>query len=490
MNGHKTPDLEPATLTIFGATGHLASNYLLPALYLMDAEGLLPGTFQVVCVGRRNFSTSQYLEFVLDKSQSFSGLFSARPDGTLGGSRKKHFLKRLVYYRGDFEDGKSFSGLSEMLSEKDGKGHKCFNRLYYFATSPEFFSPIAEILQKQGLLKACGKHSRQTRLLVEKPFGSDLKSARKLNRQLARYFTEEQIYRIDHYQGKETVQNLIVARFANSLFEPLWNRNFIDHIELSVLYSDHVGKRAYFDTAGILRDAVQNHALQMLALILMDEPKELLTEHIRDEKVKILKTLRPFTPSSVSGNIVKGQYSGYASELGRKSPVETYVALKTFVDSPRWRDIPIYIRSGMALEKKITEISIHFKELPRCLFRNCAANILTFRIQPDESVKLRINNKIPGFGIELRQTDLNFSYNGGFSGKIPAAYERLLLDFIQGDQRLFMRSDEIEAAWKFIDGIREHWKKLPLLNYEPGSSGPKAADGLIKKDFREWFTRQ
>ncbi|MCL5435479.1 MAG: glucose-6-phosphate dehydrogenase [Patescibacteria group bacterium] len=473
--------VKPAVLTIFGATGHLSRNYLLPALYRMDVEGLLPPGVRVVCVGRRDFDARQYLDFVLDKSKNFSGIFSE--------ARKGRFLKHLDYYRGDFENERSFAGLARLLDAKEGSGHHCFDRLYYFATSPEYFSPIADILKKHGLLKSCKKHERQIRLLVEKPFGFDLNSARKLNRQLAQYFTEAEIYRIDHYLGKETVQNLMVARFANSLFEPLWNRDHIDHIELSVLYSDRVGGREYFDAAGALRDVVQNHTLQMLALILMNEPKELLTGHIQDEKVKVLAALRPFSAATAAGAIVRGQYQGYAKELGRSSPAETFVALKTFVESPRWDGVPIYIRSGMAMAKKVTEISVHFKEPLRCLFRNCSSNILTFRIQPDESVYLRINNKIPGFGIELRQADLNFSYASSFRGTIPAAYERLLLDFIQGDQRLFIRADEIEAAWRFVDSIRKHWGKLPLLKYQPGTFGPKAAEDLIKRDFREWFTR-
>lgn len=480
-NTQKRSALNPAILTIFGATGHLASNYLLPALYQMDTEGLLPRAFRLVCVGRRDMTAASYLDFVRQRSKGFSGRFSR--------IRLTRFLRHLRYYRGDFTRPESFAGLAKLLEENEHGQHRCFDRLYYFATSPEWFSPIADILKRHDLIKACGRHGRGTRLLVEKPFGFDLPSARRLNERLLRYFSESEIYRIDHYLGKETVQNLMVVRFANSLFEPLWNHTFIDHIEVSVLYADHAGGREYFDQAGILRDAVQNHALQMLALIMMDEPKELLPKFIRDEKAKILKALRPFSAATASSDLVKGQYAGYPSETGKASQTETYAALKAFVDSARWQGMPVYIRSGMALERKITEISIHFKEQKRCLFRNCAANILTFRIQPDESVRLRINNKIPGSGVELGHTDLNFSYLQGFAGKLPAAYERLLLDFLQGDQRLFIRSDEIEAAWKFVDSVRKHWGKLPLATYKPGTWGPAQAEELIKRDLREWFTK-
>jgi len=476
--------IPPTILTIFGATGNLAADYLLPALLHMDSRDMLPKDFLLVCVGRRDLNAKSYLDYILEKSEAIKGKITP--------AQKKRFLGKLIYYRGDFADPASFKGLSKLLEDQDQPKHLCRNRLYYFATSPQFFADIARILKENGLLTACDRHERKIRVLVEKPFGFNLKSAQALNRLLLKFFNEDQIYRIDHYMGKETVQNLMVVRFANRLFEPLWNKDFVDHVEISVLEDERVGSRAnFYDQAGALRDFVQNHILQMLALIAMDEPYNLTADLIRDEKVRILKALRPYDAKSITGNIVRGQYLGYAAEIGKASQTETFVALKAFVNLPRWEGVPFYLRTGKALKEKVTEISVHFKELPRCLFRNCASNILTFRIQPDESVHLRINNKIPGVGVTLHQGDLDFSYGEAFKDNIPPAYERLLLDFMEGDQRLFIRSDEIESAWKFVDSITDNWneKNAPLRSYKHGSAGPKEADEMIKKDIREWWTK-
>jgi glucose-6-phosphate 1-dehydrogenase len=468
--------LPPTILTIFGATGDLSADYLLPALLHMHAEKLLPEDFHLVCVGRREFTAKTYLDFIIKKSTALKKITAAQ---------KTSFLKCLTYYRGDFNDAKSFEPLAKLLADREKPKHKCYNRLYYFATSPALFATIAGILKDSGLLMSCTSHQRKVRVLVEKPFGFNLVSARDLNKLLLKYFSEEEIYRIDHYQGKETVQNLMVVRFANAIFEPLWNNKYIDHIQISVLEKDTAATRAeFYDQTGALRDFVQNHILQMLALITMDEPKDLTANYIRDEKLKILQNL-----DLTNGWIVRGQYGGYPKEVGKKSSTETYVALKAFINSPRWQGVPIYLRTGKALHKKLAEVSIHFKELDRCLFKGCAANILTFRIQPDESVHLQINNKIPGFGIELHQGDYEFGYSKAFMSEIPSAYERLLLDFVEGDQRLFIRSDEIEASWKFVDGLAEAQKSLPLAVYKQGSNGPKQADEAMAKDGKTWWTK-
>lgn len=473
--------LPPTILTIFGATGDLSANYLLPALHHMDMEGFLPKDFRLVAVGRREFDSKSFLKFIVQKSRSLRPLAHARS--------QKHFLRLLTYFQGNFDDHASFGPLKKILSDQEKPRHQCFNRLYYFAASPQFFSSLAHILKNTGLLTSCAIHDRKIRILVEKPFGFNLKSARALNKLLLKYFNEEQIYRIDHYLGKETVQNLMVARFANILFEPLWNRNYIGHVEISVLENEGIGTRGQsYDQAGALKDVVQNHILQMLSLIAMDEPRDLHTELIRDEKLKILKALRAFDGRAVKNGIVRAQYVSYQKELGRESQTETFVALKTYVDLPRWQGVPFYLRTGKALSSRSTEISIHFKELKRCLFRNCRGNILTFRIQPDESVYLQINNKVPGFGVDLHQANLEFGYKT-FKKALPPAYERLLLDFIEGDQRLFIRSDEIEAAWKFIDSITDNWHDLPLYTYKIGTTGPKEADEFIKKDNKEWQTK-
>lgn len=476
-------DLPPTILTIFGATGDLSSDYLLPALLHMDKHNLLPKDFKLVCVGRRDFTSKTYLDFIIKKSTVLKRLSS---------KIKLRFLKRIIYYRGNFEDISSFSGLTQILDDEEKPRHKCYNRLYYFATSPQFFSSIAHILKDTGLLTSCSGHNRKVRVLVEKPFGFNEKSAHALNQLLLKYFTEEQIYRIDHYQGKETVQNLIVARFANSIFEPLWNKDYIDHVEISVLEKDKIGTRApYYDGTGALKDFVQNHILQVMSLIAMDEPESLTAELIRDQKMKILKNLVPFTPESAGKDSVRGQYRGYIKEAGQDSSTETYVALKAYINLPRWQGVPFYLRTGKNLPKKVAEVSVHFKELPKCLFRGCAHNVLTFRIQPDESVHLQLNNKIPGFGVDLHQGDYEFGYNKAFMSEMPSAYERLLLDFMEGDQRLFIRSDEIESAWKFIDTITESWKQAGTLAhlYKPGTYGPEESEEWIKKDGREWWTK-
>lgn len=284
----------------------------------------------------------------------------------------------------------------------------------------------------------------------------------------------------------------MVTRFANSLFEPLWNNRFIDHVEISVLEKDGVGGRAHFyDRTGAIEDFLQNHILQMLALIAMDEPYNLTAELIRDEKIKVLDALEPFDKDKLIKRLIKGQYQGYKKDVKAASETETFFALKTYVNLPRWAGVPFYLRTGKRLSKKLTEISIHFREPIRCLFKGCAPNVLTFKIQPDESVHLQINNKIPGFGITLHQADLEFGYKQAFKGEIPSAYERLLLDFMEGDQRLFIRSDEIEAAWRFVDSITENpqFKKLSLNTYKLGTNGPKEAEAWIKQDMKEWRTK-
>lgn len=481
-------ELQPTILTIFGATGDLSADYLIPALFHMNEHKLLPKSFKLVCVGRRDLTAKTYLDFILKKSKILKKVSL---------KKQKDFLKHLIYFKGDFANPEDFKGLAKILADGENPKHICFNRLFYFATSPQQFADITHLLKSAGLLVSCAAHDRKVRVLVEKPFGFNLKSAQALNKLLLKYFTEDQIYRIDHYVGKETVQNLMVVRFANSLFEPLWNNRFIDHVEISVLEADGVGGRLnFYDRTGAVKDFLQNHILQMLALIAMDEPYNLTAEFIRNEKIKVLNALELLTPEKLPSRLVKGQYQGYikeSSELNKESgpsQTETYFALKTYVNLPRWQGVPFYLRTGKKLSKKLTEISIHFKEPIRCLFEGCGSNVLTFQIQPDESVRLQINNKIPGFGVRLSQADLDFNYKMTYKGEIPGAYERLLLDFLEGDQRLYIRSDEIEAAWKYVDSITENraFNKIPLNIYKPKSNGPKESEQFIKKDLKEWWT--
>ncbi len=475
--------LEPTILTIFGATGDLSADYLIPALLNLDEHKLLPKNFKLVCVGRREFTAKTYLNFILKKSRVIK---------KLSNYKKASFLKYIIYFQGDFDNFEHFSKLSKILTDVEKPKHFCFNRLFYFATSPQQFAALAKILKSSGLLNTCNAHGRKTRILVEKPFGFNLKSAQTLNSLLLKYFTEDQIYRIDHYAGKETVQNLMVVRFANSLFEPLWNNRFIDHVEISVLEKDSAkGRINFYEQTGAVKDFLQNHILQMLALIAMEEPYNLTAQFIRDEKLKVLQALEGLSPAKLPSRLIKGQYAGYVKEVGGESKTETFFALKTYINLPRWSGVPFYLRTGKQLSKKLTQISIHFREPVRCLFEGCAANVLTFQIQPDESVHLQINNKIPGLGIRLHQGDYEFGYKRAFVTEIPGAYERLLLDFIEGDQRLFIRSDEIEASWKFVDSITESpaFKKLPLNVYKPGSNGPKQSEEFIARDMKEWWTK-
>lgn len=487
--------IPPTILTIFGATGDLATLKLIPTLVHMDSEGLLPDTFRLVCVGRRPFTVTALLELVVKHAEDREHVKPAAI---------KKFARLVEYYQGDFSDPKSFEALTKVLEDRmvarkqgQAQDHICYNRLYYFATAPEHFAPIAEILKRQGLLVGCSEHGRTIRVLVEKPFGTDLTSAKILNKRLLKFFTEKQIYRIDHYLGKETVQNILIVRFANDFMEPVWRREYIDHIEISVLESLG-GARGFYDKTGALRDFVQNHILQMLALVCMDRPNTLNAEDVRDAKLAILKSLKPLTRASVATHVVRAQYGpgrgskGYTSELGSASRTETFVALQVELLHPRWRGVPIYLKTGKQLGKKLTEISVHFKKQNTVLFPPAtrAGNVVVFRIQPDERVSIQVNNKIPGFGITLHTGTLDFGYKMNFKSEIPVAYERLLLDFIQGDQRLFIRSDEIEASWKFVDSITKNWtlRNVPLNSYIAGSTGPDAADRLIADHNRAWWT--
>ncbi len=484
--------LPPTILTIFGATGDLSTRYLLPTLVHMDVAGLLPQTFRLVCVGRRDFTVEKYLKYFLDRTPEADSL--RRPI--------KHFSRHVEYFRGDFEDAKSFYALNRTLADRQqGRGkHLCYNRLYYFATPPSYFSQITKLLKQENLLVGCSDHKRTIRVMIEKPFGHDLKSAHALNKLLLKFFSEDQIYRIDHYLGKETVQNMIVMRFANDFLEPIWNARYIDHVEISVLESVGIENRAtYFDQAGAARDVVQNHILQMLALIAMDAPKDLSAESIRNAKVKVLRSLKRFSAHTIGQNLVRAQYKagedmpGYTEEIGHASNTETFIVFKTFLQLAHWRGVPFYVRTGKRLPRKVTEVSVHFKQQRHNLFKDQRRypNVLTFRIQPDERVRLQMNNKVPGFGIDLHDGNMEFGYAAAFQGEIPGAYERLLLDFMEGDQRLFIRSDEIEAAWRFVDSITKNWrdKNAPLVYYPAGSTGPKAAQDLIKRDGRRWWTR-
>lgn len=477
----------PAVLTILGVTGDLSLSYLLPSLEKLFKRGLLHSDFKIVGVGRRNFSKESFRDFVKKEFKSRSNLIV-----------DKKFLELIDYTQVDFENPGELSALSSLLADHQSTNPDvCYNRLYYFATLPDLFLPLSKMLKSAGLLVGCRDHKRTIRVLIEKPFGSSLKTARALNKTLLSFFKEEQIYRIDHYLGKETVQNIFTLRFANDLFEPIWNNKFIDHIEISALESEGVGERlGFYLKTGALKDFVQNHLLNIVALLAMDRPESLSPEDIRGRKIKVLKALEPMTARSIKNSVVRAQYLGsdnaasFISEVGFPTEVETFLALKVGINSPRWKGVPFYLRTGKRLADKVSEVSVHFKKTNHTLFppSSRASNVLTFRLQPNESVSMQTNTKIPGFGVRLHSGRLNFGYEE-FHTDIPGAYERLLLDLIQGDQRLFIRSDEIEAAWKFIDSVSENIGKLPVATYMPFSEGPKEADEMMTREGRRWWTK-
>lgn len=470
--------IAPTILVIFGATGELSRERLLPALQELFAHQLLPQNFWVVGFARSEFSHAEFRKKVRLKDE---------PDTW------KKFAKKIFYLSGNFSNLEDFRRLAGFLHKLEKKKH-CANRLFYFATLPSHYHTISHALQKSGLLVGCAVHKRETRVVVEKPFGHDLKSARLLGRTLGKYFSESQIYRIDHYLGKETVQNLLTARFANTIFEPVWNRSYIDHVQISALEETGIGSRgAFYEQAGALRDFVQNHLMQLLALISMEPPADLSADSIRDERVKVLKSIRRPSPKELKGALVTGQYQGYRKEpnVSPRSQVETYAALKIFIENSRFAGVPFYLRTGKKLGQKTTEISVHFKRPPLFLFQDqqIQPNVLLFKIQPNEGMFLNIVAKYPGFGIRLHPVTMELGYHTAFAGEIPEAYERLLLDFMEGDQRLFARGDEIESSWKFVDELEKYIsraKASQLKFYQPGTWGPKEADELIQKDNRQW----
>jgi glucose-6-phosphate 1-dehydrogenase len=406
------------------------------------------------------------------------------------------FSEHLFYHRGEFEGQKHYDALAGRLDELIGnKG----NVLHYLATAPEYYPTVIHHLADSGLLaESDGKGYR--RIIIEKPFGRDLPSALALNRGLHHVLKEEQIYRIDHYLGKETVQNVIVFRFGNAIFEPLWNRNYIDHVQISVAETVGVGHRArYYDTTGALRDMFQNHLLQILTLVAMEPPSQVEANALRDEKVKVLRALQAIAPEHAARHAVRAQYAGYRSEQGvdPASTTETYAAVRLNIDNWRWQGVPFYLRSGKMLKNRVSEIVVQFRRPPTQIFdvqsgvTELFTNRLIIRIQPDEALRLRFVTKVPDRGMVMRPVDMDFHYQDSFGEQsIPEAYERLLLDALRGDASLFARSDEIELAWNVVDGIRAGWEGShapPLTSYEPGSWGPGAADQLLWRDLRWWI---
>ncbi len=491
---------DPCTVVIFGASGDLTSRKLIPALYNLASEGELPPTLKVVGFARREKTHESFRSELeeMNKKVSRSGhnaqLWAA-------------FSQGVYYHQSEFEDADGYARLAERLRKLDAEGAGG-NRLFYLASAPDQFVPILQQLQKAGLNQPTGP-GKWSRVVVEKPFGTDLATAQRLNGVVNEVFDESDTYRIDHYLGKETAQNIMVLRFANSIFESMWNNRYIDHVQITCAENLGMegGRGGYYDKAGALRDMVQNHLLQLLSLVAMEPPTDLTADGVRDEKVKVLRSLRSFADAAdVGRNVVRAQYTagtvdgkpavGYRKEdrVNPDSQTEAYVALRVMVDNWRWEGVPFYIRVGKQLPKKSTEISIHFKKPPSVLFNKLAggenANILSIRIQPDEGIALRMYSKMPGASMRLEQVKMDFHYSSSFGKASPEAYERLLLDAMAGDATLFARRDEVENAWKYIDQIHRAWHASenppPICEYPAGTWGPQESDELLERDGRAW----
>lgn len=487
--------VDPFDLVIFGGTGDLSMRKLLPALYHRDRDGQLSEDSRIIAIGRSDMSLDEYRESVRE------ALSTNLNDGEFEDARWEAFRARLQYVHADALDHASWQGLVALLEGSPPK-----TRVIYFATPPSLYGPIADGLRENDLVTA------DMRVVLEKPVGRDYESAREINDRVGRCFAENQIFRIDHYLGKETVQNLLALRFGNSLFEPLWRRGAVDHVQITVAEDLGVGNRVeFYDNVGALRDMVQNHILQLVCLVAMEPPASLHHDAVRDEKIKVLKALRSIDESNVQSSTVRGQYSagaikgdsvtGYPDELAShsdgelvsKSATETFVALKLEIDNWRWSGVPFYVRTGKRLKEKHSEIVIQFQDVPHSIFSeqiyNVQPNRLSIRLQPDEGVKLGIMAKEPGpGGFDLQPVSLDLSFEETFGLRYPDAYERLLMEVLRGNPALFMRRDEVETAWRWIDGIIAGWQgtRHKVERYVAGSWGPTASSMLLDRDGRAW----
>jgi len=493
----KMPD--PFVFVLFGGTGDLAHRKVVPALYQLWRSNLLPHEFMLVAIGRRPYDDESFRADIRSSLDKYSRVLPV--DEAVWAE----FKARIVYQQSDFNSPAAYSALSARLDTCDAENGTRGNRLFYLATHSSSFPEIIGELGRAGLdHEVHGGGWR--RIVIEKPFGRDLDSAIRLNREVGKVFRETQVYRIDHYLGKETVRNLLVFRFGNGIFEPIWNRRYVDHVQITVAESIGIETRgAFYEETGASRDFLQNHLMQLLSLVAMEPPASFDADALRDEKVKVIRAIAPMTPVEIRESIVRGQYGrgwvaaqevvGYREEadVDPESETETFVAARFEIDDWRWAGVPFYLRMGKRLPKRATEIAIQFRAVPHRLFTDAGAdpepNLLAMRIQPDEGILLRFGAKVPGLGIDVRAVNMDFTYGSAFSVDSPDAYETLILDALLGDASLFTRADEVEQAWGVVTPILDAWAEEPapdFPNYEAGSWGPEAADELLAKDGRRW----
>lgn len=489
---------DPCIMVIFGASGDLTKRKLIPALYNLARDNLLSREFAVIGFARRPMTNEEFREKISRDIKEFA-TSPIEPD------LWNWFIQRFYYISGDARDPNAYNQLQDLLTEVDKKHGTQGNYLYYLATAPDSFSPVIQQLGASGLTHE--ENSCWRRIIIEKPFGHDLDSARALNQEIRKVLDENQVYRIDHYLGKETVQNILVFRFANGILEPIWNRRYIDHVQITVAEDIGVEQRGeYYNEAGALRDMVPNHIFQLISLTAMEPPISFEADAVRDEQVKIMHAIQPILPEEVLRCAVRGQYGegtiggervpGYRSEpsVPPNSVTETFVALKLYIDNWRWAGVPFYLRTGKRLSRRVTEIAIQFKRAPFVLFRKTPVehlrpNLLVLHIQPDEGISLSFGAKIPGPILHIGTVDMDFQYEKYFGSTPSTGYERLLYDCMQGDATLFQRADMVEASWGVVAPILDVWKALPprnFPNYAVGTWGPREADDLMVRDGREW----
>jgi glucose-6-phosphate 1-dehydrogenase len=491
VDGLERLPVHPASMVLFGATGDLSQRKLMPAIYNLAHDGALPQRFNLLGVAAGDMSVEGFRHLIAESVRTYS---RRMPDEHV----LRHLLERVSYVSGDFRDTHTYEVIEEVLQGWEEEAGEPLNRLFYLATAPIFFSLIAKALGEHGLNEHPGA---EVRVVVEKPFGTSMEEARRLNREITSVFSEAQVFRIDHYLGKETVQNLLALRFANQIFEPVWNRTYVDHVQITATEDVGVGGRAaYYDATGALRDLVQNHMLQLLALVAMEPPVKVHADDVRNEKVKVLHAIEPPAHEDVERVAVRAQYAagvvggrevpGYLEEPGvpPDSATETYVALRLGVDNWRWKGVPFYIRTGKRLARKLTEIAITLKPIPHLAFEQVGSvgvqpNQLVLAVEPNEGVSLSLTAKIPGPRMALRPVQMQYLYGTSFLSQSPDAYERLLLDAMRGDLTLFTRDDEVEAEWRLCDPILRAWQERggPLAQYPAGSQGPAEAASILRE---------